>query len=153
MPPENIIYRLMPEDFIQLLYLSNAKPELKQEELNSILRVSRKNNPSRDITGLLVFANGVFIQVLEGPSSEVHKLFETICDDTRHQEVAILGEYSGQERIFTKWSMGFLQSTLDELTRITGSATMIGREDILSLLANDEAEAVRFLKKFTKYVG
>jgi len=30
---------------------------------------------------------------------------------------------------------------------------MIGREDILSLLANDEAEAVRFLKKFTKYVG
>jgi hypothetical protein len=66
--------------------------------------------------------------------------------------VAILGEYDGQERIFTKWSMGFLQSTLDELTRITGSASMIGREDILSLLSNDEAEAVRFLKKFTKYV-
>lgn len=143
----------MPKDFIQLLYLSNAKPELKQEELDSILRVSRENNPSRDITGLLVFANGVFIQVLEGPSSEVHKLFEKICDDTRHQEVAILGEYRGQERIFTKWSMGFLQSTLDELTRITGSASMIGREDILTLLANDEAEAVRFLKKFTRYVG
>jgi len=143
----------MPKDFIQLLYLSNAKPELKQEELDSILRVSRENNPSRDITGLLVFANGVFIQVLEGPSSEVHKLFEKICDDTRHQEVAILGEYRGQERIFTKWSMGFLQSTLDELTRITGSASMIGREDILTLLANDEAEAVRFLKKFTKYVA
>ena len=143
----------MPKDFIQLLYLSNAKPELKQEELDSILRVSRENNPSRDITGLLVFANGVFIQVLEGPSSEVHKLFEKICDDTRHQEVAILGEYRGQERIFTKWSMGFLQSTLDELTRITGSASMIGREDILTLLANDEAEAVRFLKKFTRYVA
>lgn len=142
----------MPEDFIQLLYLSNAKPELKQEQLDSILRVSRENNPSRDITGLLVFANGVFIQVLEGPRNAVHKLFETICDDTRHQDVAILGEYTGQERIFAKWSMGFLQSTLDELTRITGSASMIGREDILSLLSNDEAEAVRFLKKFTKYV-
>ena len=142
----------MTEDFIQLLYLSNAKPELKQEELDSILRVSRENNPSRDITGLLVFANGVFIQVLEGPRKAVHKLFEIICDDTRHQDVAILGEYTGQERIFAKWSMGFLQSTLDELTRITGSASMIGREDILSLLSNDEAEAVRFLKKFTKYV-
>ena len=142
----------MPKDFIQLLYLSNAKPELKQEELDSILQVSRKNNPSRDITGLLVFSNGVFIQVLEGPRSGVHKLFETICDDTRHQDVAILGEYNDQERIFAKWSMGFLQSTPDELTRITGSASMIGREDILSLLANDEAEAVRFLKKFTKYV-
>ena len=48
--------------------------------------------------------------------------------------------------------MGFLQSTFDELTRITDSPNMIGREDILSLLSNDEAEAVRFLKKFTKYV-
>ena len=142
----------MQEDFIQLLYLSNAKPELKQAELDRILEVSRKNNPSRDITGLLVFANGVFIQVLEGPSSEVTNLFETICDDTRHQEVAMLGEYVGQERIFSKWSMGFLQSTFDELTRITDSPNMIGRDDVLSLLSNDETEAVRFLKKFTKYV-
>ena len=142
----------MQEDFIQLLYLSNAKPELKQAELDRILEVSRKNNPSRDITGLLVFANGVFIQVLEGPSSEVTNLFETICDDTRRQEVAMLGEYVGQERIFSKWSMGFLQSTFDELTRITDSPNMIGRDDVLSLLSNDETEAVRFLKKFTKYV-
>ena len=142
----------MQEDFIQLLYLSNAKPELKQAELDKILEVSRKNNPSRDITGLLVFANGVFIQVLEGPTSEVTNLFETICDDTRHQEVAMLGEYVGQERIFSKWSMGFLQSTFDELTRITDSPNMIGRDDVLSLLSNDETEAVRFLKKFTKYV-
>ena len=142
----------MQEDFIHLLYLSNAKPELKQAELDRILEVSRKNNPSRDITGLLVFANGVFIQVLEGPSNEVTNLFETICDDTRHQEVAMLGEYVGQERIFSKWSMGFLQSTFDELTRITDSPNMIGRDDVLSLLSNDETEAVRFLKKFTKYV-
>ena len=142
----------MQEDFIQLLYLSNAKPELKQAELDKILEVSRRNNPSRDITGLLVFANGVFIQVLEGPSSEVTNLFETICDDTRHQEVAMLGEYVGQERIFSKWSMGFLQSTFDELTRITDSPNMTGRDDVLSLLSNDETEAVRFLKKFTKYV-
>ena len=94
----------------------------------------------------------MFIQVLEGPSSEVTNLFETICDDTRHQEVAMLGEYVGQERIFSKWSMGFLQSTFDELTRITDSPNMIGRDDVLSLLSNDETEAVRFLKKFTKYV-
>ena len=142
----------MQQDFVQLLYLSNAKPELKQGDLDGILEVSRRNNPPRDITGLLVFANGVFIQVLEGPNEQVHTLFETICDDTRHQEVAMLGEYVGQDRIFTKWSMGFLQSTFDELTRITDSPNMIGREDVLSLLSNDEAEAVRFLKKFTRYV-
>ena len=83
----------MQEDFVQLIYLSNAKPELKQAELDRILEVSRRNNPSRGITGLLVFANGVFIQVLEGPSTGVHKLFETICDDSRHQDVSMLGEY------------------------------------------------------------
>lgn len=142
----------MSEDFVQLLYLSNARPEMQQSDLDKILEVSRRNNPPRDISGLLVFANGVFIQVLEGPTAPVHRLFETICDDTRHQDVAMLGEYVDQERIFAKWSMAFIQSTFDELTKITDSPNMIGREDVLSLLSNDQTQAASFLKKFTKYV-
>lgn len=142
----------MSEDFVQLLYLSNARPEMQQSDLDKILEVSRRNNPPRDISGLLVFANGVFIQVLEGPTGPVHRLFETICDDTRHQDVAMLGEYVDQERIFAKWSMAFIQSTFDELTKITDSPNMIGREDVLSLLSNDQTQAASFLKKFTKYV-
>lgn len=142
----------MSEDFVQLLYLSNAKPELTQPELDSILATSRRNNPSRRISGLLVFANGVFIQMLEGPSSAVHKLFDTICDDTRHNDVAIIDEYLNQEKLFAKWSMAFIQSSFDELTRITDTGEMLNRDDVLSMLSNDKTQAARFLKKFANYI-
>tara|TARA_Y100001934_G_scaffold274873_1_gene368158 strand:- start:8432 stop:8863 length:432 start_codon:yes stop_codon:yes gene_type:complete len=142
----------MAEDFVQLMYLSNSKPELKQSDLDAILEVSRRNNPSRGITGLLVFANGVFIQVLEGPTTEVHNLFETICDDSRHEAVAIIAEYLDQERLFSKWSMAFIQSTFDELTKITDTPKMLNRDDVLELLSNDKTKAARFLKDFATYV-
>ena len=142
----------MSEDFVQLMYLSNSKPELKQSDLDAILEVSRRNNPSRGITGLLVFANGVFIQVLEGPTKEVHKLFETICDDSRHEAVAIIAEYIDQEPLFAKWSMAFIQSTFDELTKITDTPKMLNRDDVLELLSNDKTKAARFLKDFATYV-
>ena len=85
----------MSENFVQLIYLSSAKPELKQSDLDGIIEASRRNNPSIDITGLLIYADGIFIQVLEGPSEAVHTLYEKIRDDRRHEEV---GERKTRER-------------------------------------------------------
>lgn len=90
--------------------------------------------------------------MLEGPSSAVHKLFDTICDDTRHNDVAIIDEYLNQEKLFAKWSMAFIQSSFDELTRITDTGEMLNRDDVLSMLSNDKTQAARFLKKFANYI-
>lgn len=83
----------MPEQLTQLLYISNSTPELDQRDLDSIIEKSRQNNPARDISGLLIYADGIFIQVLEGNQPQVHQLFEKICDDNRHDSVEIVGEY------------------------------------------------------------
>ena len=50
----------------QLVYVSNAKYGLGDRDMESILAASRRNNRALDVTGLLIYADGVFIQVLEG---------------------------------------------------------------------------------------
>lgn len=142
----------MPDQFVQLLYLSNPKPELRKRDLDEILEKSRQNNPATEISGLLIFADGVFIQVLEGFAEQVHGLFEKICDDSRHEDVEIIAEYAVKDRLFAKWSMAFIQSTFDELTEITGTAGMLSRGDVLTLLSNDQTKAARFLKDFAQQI-
>ena len=138
----------MPEQLTQLLYISNSTPELDQRDLDSIIEKSRQNNPARDISGLLIYADGIFIQVLEGNQPQVHQLFEKICDDNRHDSVEIVGEYPIQERLFSQWSMALITTSRDELGRITGTTGMLDRTDLLSLLADDQTKAGSFLKEF-----
>ncbi|MEK9685570.1 MAG: BLUF domain-containing protein [Rhodospirillaceae bacterium] len=143
----------MSENFVQLMYLSSAKPELKQSDLDGIIEASRRNNPSMDITGLLIYADGIFIQVLEGPSEAVHTLYEKIRDDRRHQDVAIIAEYLDQERLFPNWSMAFIQPSFDEITKISNTVEMLNRDDVISMLSGDKSRASDFLRKFAEYLG
>ena len=46
--------------------------------LENILTKSRTKNPAVGITGNLIYHADLFLQMLEGPHSAVHKLYETI---------------------------------------------------------------------------
>ena len=138
----------MSETLVQLLYISNSTPETDQQRLDAIISKSRKNNPGRDITGLLIYADGIFIQVLEGERERVHQLFDKICDDVRHNDVDVIGEYSVEERLFSEWSMALIVTSRDELGRIAGTEEMLDRSDVLGLLAEDQTKAATFLKDF-----
>ncbi|GAA0858412.1 BLUF domain-containing protein [Aliiglaciecola litoralis] len=90
-----------------LLYTSVAKKELEQHELEGLLAQSRANNAQADVTGLLLYRNGCFMQVLEGPESKVDTLYASISADTRHKNVFLLYESAISERDFAQWSMAF----------------------------------------------
>ena len=91
---------------VRLMYASRAVPALDQEELVTILRQSKANNPSTGVTGVLCFSGGIFLQVLEGGRSAVNQLYNRICADTRHTEVELLLYEEIGERRFASWSMG-----------------------------------------------
>ncbi len=95
----------------QIVYRSVAKEGLSQADIKSILGSSRKNNPALGVTGLLVLRDGFFLQLLEGSETSVRSLVERIKKDTRHQGFTVLAEISNGERIFTQWSMGYLDPT------------------------------------------
>jgi len=49
-----------------IVYVSTASNELKDEEIQNILSSSNTWNNKNDITGLLLFSEGNFFQIIEG---------------------------------------------------------------------------------------
>ena len=78
----------------------------ERPELHGILRHAKTANPRRGVTGALCFADGIFIQVLEGGRDTVSALYNRIAADARHTEVVLLAYREIAERHFAGWSMG-----------------------------------------------
>ena len=76
-------------------------------EIQRILEVSRKWNSENDITGALMFGEGHFAQVLEGPSSILKSTFGFIACDRRHRNVRLLECGPVLERAFNCLSMAY----------------------------------------------
>jgi hypothetical protein len=92
---------------LSLIYVSTSVKLLNDEELLDILKVSRENNSSRDVTGLLLYKGGNFMQVLEGPDAVVEALYEKIKTDPRHQDVSVISREQISTRQFPAWEMAF----------------------------------------------
>jgi hypothetical protein len=82
--------------------------------LLELLEKSRKNNAKLGITGMLLYKDGEFMQVLEGEEKAVRSLSKRIAEDPRHTNFIILMDRVCTQREFPDWSMGF--TNLDELT-------------------------------------
>lgn len=90
----------------QCLYASRALRAFTAEELEELLRLARESNHARQLTGLLVYGHGGFVQVVEGPEAEVDALFARIARDPRH-EVLMHTTRSIEGRHFPEWQMGY----------------------------------------------
>ena len=91
---------------VRLMYASRAVPAVDQEELISILKKSKANNPKAGVTGVLCYSEGIFMQVLEGGRVAVNLLYNRIASDARHSDVVLLHYEEIAERRFAGWSMG-----------------------------------------------
>jgi len=91
---------------VRCLYASRARQPLLPATIDAIVEQSRRNNPSRGITGLLCFVDDVYVQVLEGGRDAVCELFNTIVRDDRHQGLRLLSFEEIGERRFGHWNMG-----------------------------------------------
>ena len=93
---------------IQLAYISVQTKPLPKEVIKDILDKSITNNSQKNITGMLIFYNGTFLQVLEGPDNKVMDLYHSLKLDKRHQNLDILYKKDIQSTAFSSWSMGFV---------------------------------------------
>lgn len=95
----------------QVVYCSRNRipgaPETVSKNIGGILARSRVNNARDQVTGGLLFSDGCFAQVLEGPMEAVMAAFERIQCDERHGEIIVLQSGRINERHFADWSMAF----------------------------------------------
>ena len=110
--PERVFEEKNP--LFTLIYGSHAVGETKASDVIDILKVARKINKELEITGVLLYNKGWWLQVLEGNFSAVTSLFfDHIQKDKRHTNVTLLVLERTTERHFANWDMGFY-STQDE---------------------------------------
>jgi len=92
---------------IHLIYISSATSWPSENDLLELLTQSRARNLKQNITGLLIYHNATFMQVLEGSAEDVHDIYNSILRDSRNTGNVILVEEEISERNFPDWSMGF----------------------------------------------
>ncbi len=87
--------------------ISGAMSGAVAADIRGILAASRRNNARDGITGGLLFSQGCFAQVLEGPLDALERTFERIQCDERHSDVTVLQSGPITARDFPDWSMAF----------------------------------------------
>lgn len=102
----------------RLVYHSIAEFRNKSEEndaIQNILKVSHINNQTLGITGVLMYEDLIFTQVLEGPAEAVSEITLRISQDPRHHTMVIDQCHAIDERLFEDFTMGYVTSSHHEL--------------------------------------
>ena len=99
----------------RLIYVSSASHQMSDAELQEILESAASHNTSDGITGMLLYADGNFMQVLEGEEAVIDATFARICEDRRHHDVLLIEKEPIEKRDFPTWAMGFRKLTSTEI--------------------------------------
>lgn len=130
----------------RLLYTSKSAIEAEGDgslaTIRGIAKAAARKNQTADLTGGLLYIDDRFIQVLEGPATNVESLFEQICCDLRHRDVTLIEVAPVASRLFGEWQMAFLSDSEDVSAALHGD---LG--EIQVLLRVNAREAQRKMRK------
>lgn len=106
-----------------IIYMSRAAGPMTTAALVELLRQAQTANSRAGVTGLLVYHEGRFMQVLEGEEAAVVATYERIVRDPRHRNLFKLADKPIVERSFLAWSMAFQEvgpAQFSQLAQLAG---------------------------------
>ncbi len=95
----------------RIIYVSRVAAGVELADVTGLLRAARERNAAEDISGGLVFHDGWFVQVLEGPRDVVGETFARIERDPRHVDLVLRSRERALCRLFAGQSMGLRTGT------------------------------------------
>jgi Sensors of blue-light using FAD len=134
----------------QLVYVSNRASICSDEEIENILASCKKNNPELEITGVLLYSDTKFIQLVEGEYKTIFDLYDKLKGDPRHHDFYMISCVPIKERAFPSWHMGskkFSNSEVDFKTDILEEDKKIF-DQILQGQEENGSAVLHILKKF-----
>jgi len=135
---------------IHLIYISSATSWPSENDLKELLEQSRVRNLRQNITGMLVYDNATYMQVLEGSEKDVHDIYNSILKDPRNNGQYKMIEEDISQRDFPNWSMGFksLESCLPE--ELPGFQDIFGGKLDKELAVKNSSKALDLLMWFAR---
>jgi hypothetical protein len=103
-----------------IIYLSQATAAMTDDELAALLAQARQANEQRGVTGLLVYGDRQFLQVMEGEAEILAPLYEHIAKDPRHTGLIKMADKPVEQRSFADWSMAFRAVPAEQFASLAG---------------------------------
>lgn len=88
-----------------LTYKSVATAKPSADDIEDLVAQARARNRRLDITGMLLFEDGHFLQTIEGPPAALEAVWSSIKRDSRHDHIELLSEHIALERLFSNWDL------------------------------------------------
>lgn len=132
----------------RVVYTSRASKAMDDNDLVVLLVQSRSNNERDGVTGMLLYAEGAFLQCIEGPEYSIADLMGRLELDPRHTDFNVIQETRCDERRFDDWTMGFRAVTAADI------AGVLQRADIaLPEGADVDGSALALLERLAREPG
>lgn len=128
---------------IQWVYASAATIPFDSSDLEDLLAKARANNRKVNVTGMLLYHDGSFLQVLEGEEKHIEVIVDKIKKDDRHCNVMMLYKGEIDAPNFGNWSMGFFRP--DNAGDIPGFVDILRTVDTDDLQVEGNASRVKKL--------
>jgi hypothetical protein len=129
-----------------IIYCSAASPGFDEADIASLLEHSRANNGARGITGMLLYVQRSFFQVLEGEPAVIDAAYEKIKLDPRHYRITRIIAEPIVRRSFGEWTMGFQTLAAAQAGRLLGENDFFASAACLADM--DEGRAKKLLSAF-----
>lgn len=118
----------------KVVYISSATQHLTAEDLEELLTRARTNNERCGITGVLLYHNLSFLQIIEGTRDDVERLLARIRRDPRHSSMKVVQDERIPERDFKSWAMACRLATPEEARIIENPPLKLDRSFISALV-------------------
>lgn len=133
-----------------LVYVSSAVAPFSQDELLDLMARSRENNARVGLTGLLLYKDGNFMQVLEGDEGAVRATYARIGQDRRHRGLLTLLQGPIDERSFPDWTMGLRELNSPEVLSSPGFSPFLNSPLTDREFSTDPSRCQKLLLTFKK---
>ena len=110
------------QKLIHAIYASSEVSGTSNQEILKFVRQARSANREHDVSGMMLYIGGSFLQLLEGASANVDAVCSKIFRDERAMRL-ILREPI-EEREFPDWTMGFEAVEPLEAERLLGDSRL-----------------------------
>lgn len=130
-----------------MLYISTAVKPMNYDDFSALLQQCRDSNNKRGITGMLLYQNGTFMQMLEGEKQAVLDLYDKILKDDRHTGVHTVLTGDIAARNFEDWSMGFFN--MDKAGEFPQYSDYINENLALKSFEPGSQDAYEFMMMFS----
>lgn len=101
------------ENLIRVIYVCTTSYKINDHEILRLLRQARIANRKQNVSGMLLYIGGSFLQTLEGEPAMVDAVSGTIFRDKPRMRLTQIAREPIAEREFSEWTMGF--ATVDPL--------------------------------------